>query len=120
MDPATILALVVAGVGALAFCAGAGGVHLWLSERIAWRDETIRTLREALEREHAEATVAADSRRDMAAADRARADALAAPDARDRLKRVLDLLPAGGGKPAAPAGPGPADAGAGRAPRLVS
>lgn len=119
MDPSTILALVVAGFGVLAFGAGAGGCYLWLGERIAWRDETVRALREALEREHAEATVAADSRRDMAAADRARADALAAPDARDRLKRVLDLLPPGG-KPATPAAPGPADAGAGRAARLVS
>ena len=119
MDPSTILACVVAGVAIFFFLAGAGSVHLWLSERIAWRDETVRTLQAALEREHAEATVAADSRRDMAAQDRARADALAAPDARDRLKRVLDLLPRGGQPAPAPAA-GQADAGGGRAHRRVS
>lgn len=119
MDPSTILALVVAGFGVLAFGAGAGGCYLWLSERIAWRDETVRTLSAALEREHAEATVAADSRRDMAAADRARADALAAAAGPERLKRVLDLLPRGG-QPQPPAAAGQADTGGGRAPRVVS
>lgn len=118
MDPSTILACVVAGVAVFFFCAGAGAVHLWLSERIAWRDETLRTVRAALEREHQEARVAADSRRDMALGDEKRAAALqgAGPDDPRRLERVLDLF-GPRGQPAPPAAAAAADTSGGRATR---
>lgn len=120
MDPSTILACVVAGVAVFFFLAGAGAVGLWLSERIAWRDETIRAARAALERERAEARAVAASRRDMAAGAEADAAALAgAPgdDAGARLDRVLDLF--GPRKPEPAAAAAQADAGGSRAVRRV-
>ncbi len=114
MDPSTILACVVAGGMALSFFAGWGACFLWKDEQVSRRDDRIAAVERALEREEQEATVAADSRRDMAAQDRARADVLAAPD---RIKRVRDALAAR--KPAPAPAPPSADAGAVRQPRRV-
>lgn len=105
----------------LAACGASAGFTLWLTsryydERVARRDETIKTLKAALTQEIKEAKVAAESRRNMSEADRARAEALAAGDAPTRLERVLALFPDDRPKPAPAAAPAAHDAPAGRRP----
>jgi len=102
-------------------CATSAGFTFWLTsrfydERVARRDETIKTLKAALAQEIKEAKVVAESRRNMSEADRARAEALAAGDATARLERVLALFPDDRPKPAPAAVAAAHDAPAGRRP----
>ncbi|MCZ2419750.1 MAG: hypothetical protein LC123_07915 [Burkholderiales bacterium] len=116
IDPQTI-GLVLVGLFLLA-CATSAGFTFWLTcrlydEKVDRRDETIKTLRAALAQEIKEAKVAAESRRNMSEADRARAEALAVGDATARLERVLALFPDARPKPTPAAASAAHDAGGG-------